>query len=481
MPSLIAGWTRLSMRARLLWGVLLPVLLLFMFSSWSLYREALRAADLAYDRTLLASAKTIGELLEVEAGAQGLQVRAHVPYAAQEAFEVDNRSRMYFKVSGFAGEMVSGFEDLPAWRGQIPMRGPYAALVDFYDDRFRGEPVRVAVLLQPVAGHAGQGIATIQVAETLELRQTLARELLWANLWRQGLLLLLISAVLSWVVQRATLPVRALSAAIEARAADDLSALPVAPAPRELQPLIQATNDVMARLDGLLARQKRFIRDASHQLRTPLAVLRIQVQSALRGDVPAAQALHEIGATVDGATRLANQMLALAKLDQADHDQLPQDLELGELLREVALDLAPLIAEKDLEFELRADAPVRVHAHAWMLRELLRNLLHNAWRATPQGGTLQIEVGCDAGGDGPPRAWVRIDDSGPGLPAEVRAHLYEPFRSGSPGGSGLGLHLCHEIAGRLGAELRLEDRQEADGRCWGLSAQLRLPAVPSGT
>ena len=97
-----------------------------------------------------------------------------MPYSALEAFEADNRSRLYLKVSGFQGERVSGFEDLPVWRGQIPDRGIYAALVDFYDDTSRGQPVPVAALLQPVSGQVGLGLATIQVAETLELRRTMA-------------------------------------------------------------------------------------------------------------------------------------------------------------------------------------------------------------------------------------------------------------------------------------------------------------------
>jgi two-component system, OmpR family, sensor histidine kinase TctE len=155
---------RLSMRSRLLLGVLVPVALLLGLNTWSLYEQALRAADTAYDRTLLASAKAIGELLEVGGPHEAPTLRANVPYSALEAFEADNRSRMYFKVTGFAGEMVSGFDDLPAWRGRLPARSVYAALVDFYDDRYRGERVRVAVLLQPVAGEAGQGMATIQVA-----------------------------------------------------------------------------------------------------------------------------------------------------------------------------------------------------------------------------------------------------------------------------------------------------------------------------
>ena len=243
------------MRSRLLLGILLPVGLLVSVDTASVYRQALRAADTAYDRTLLASAKAIGELLDVAGDKDHPRLLASVPYSALEAFEADNRSRIYFKVSGFQGEMVSGFDDLPAWQGRLPDRGIYAALVDFYDDHYRGQPVRVAVLLQPVSGQAGQGMATIQVAETLELRQTLARQVLADTLRRQALLLGVIAVVVVLVVQRATRPVRALSQALLARDADDLSPLAAPQAPRELMPLISATNQALARQARLLAHQ----------------------------------------------------------------------------------------------------------------------------------------------------------------------------------------------------------------------------------
>ena len=184
----LAWLHRLSMRGRLLLGILLPVSVLVAANSFSLYQQAQAAANTAYDRTLLASAKAIGELLDVTGTPDAPRLLASVPYSALEAFEADNRSRIYFKITGFQGEMVSGFEGLPTWRGKVPDQGIYAALVDFYDGVYLGQPVRVAVLLQPVAGQVGQGMATIQVAETLELRQTLARQVLVDTLWRQAAL-----------------------------------------------------------------------------------------------------------------------------------------------------------------------------------------------------------------------------------------------------------------------------------------------------
>lgn len=463
--------TRLSMRSQLLLGILVPVLVFVVLNTVSLYREAVHSADVAYDRTLLASAKSIGEELDVAAGPDGSGVHlvADVPYAALEAFEADNRSRIYYRVSGFSGEHVSGFEDFPRWHGRVPDKGIYAALVDFYNDRYRDAPVRVAVLLQPVAGTTGQGMATIQVAETLELREALAREILFDTLWRQAALVAVIGLVVIVVVQRATRPVRELSAALDARGANDLAPIPAAGAPRELVPLLHATNHVMERLAHLLEHQKRFVRDTSHQLRTPLAVLKTQVQSALRGDVAPLEALHEINHTVARATELANQMLALAKVEQLRQDGGAPVTDWGGVVRAVALDLAPLIAERRLDFSIEtAAAPVR--SHEWALRELTRNLLHNAIKNTPEATGLAMTLlrhGSDAA--------LTISDSGPGIAPEQRLRLFQPFAAGAPRegaarGSGLGLAICQEIVLTLGGRISLDNREGG-----GLDAVVRLP------
>ncbi|GCL63617.1 sensor histidine kinase [Pseudaquabacterium pictum] len=463
------------MRSRLLAGILLPVGLLVALNTFSLYQQAQRAANTAYDRTLLASAKAIGELLDVGGTPARPQLLATVPYAALEAFEADNRSRMFFKVSGFQGEMVSGFDDLPAWRGRLPDKGIYAALVDFYDDRYQGQPVRVAVLLQPVSGQIGQGMATIQVAETLELRQTLARQVLLDTLWRQAALLAVIAVVVWAVVQQATRPVRQLSEAIEAREADDLSPIEAPQAPRELAPLIAATNHALQRQARLLAHQQRFVRDASHQLRTPLAVLKLQVQSAQRGDLPPQQALAEIGHTVDGATRLANQMLALAKVEQLRQQGDAPVLDWADTVREVALDLAPLIADAGLDFELDTQ-PAPVRGHVWALRELVRNLLHNALKHSPAGGGLQVRLAADGA-----EAVLTVADSGPGIADALRPRLMQPFvGGGGPGSTGLGLAICREIVQQLGGTLVLDNRPAASGGIAGLDAVVRLPLAAAG-
>ena len=286
----------------------MPLSLLMIVNAAALYRQSLRAADTAYDRTLLASAKSLGEQLEIDAGPDGRRsIRATVPYAALEAFETDTRSRMYYRIAGTRGETVLGYDDLalppPLAR---PARTPHAALVEFRDAVYRGEPVRMAILQQPVASATAQGMAVVQVAETLELRQTLAREMLIDTIQRELLWIAVAAGVVVLVVQRATQPIRELSRQLERRPESDLTPLQPANTLSELVPLVDATNGVMQRLSKLLDHQKRFVRDASHQLRTPLAVLKAQVQSAKRGDVDARAAFDEIESTVDAATRVAN-------------------------------------------------------------------------------------------------------------------------------------------------------------------------------
>lgn len=461
-----------SLRRQLLVGILVPIGLFVVMDTFSLYRQALGAVNIAYDRTLLASAKAIGELLEVDGEGPLAQIHAQIPYSALEPFEADNRSRMAYRVSDAKGQWIDGAQDLPTWTGTLPNQGPYAALVDFYDDQFRGDPVRVAVLLQPVASGRGRAMATVQVAETLELRHTLARQILLDTLQRQALLISVITLAVLIVVHRVTQPVRRLSLRLSQRDEDDLTPIAAPDLPQEIRPLSDATNQVMLRLQHLLDHQKRFVRDAAHQLRTPLAVLKVQVQSALRGDISAQDALAEIQVTVDRATVLANQMLSLAKVEQLRQQQDLSSMDFADAVRAVALDVSPLIADKDLDFELVA-RPCPVLAHEWMLRELVRNMLHNAIRHTPAQGQLTIHIHPEQG-----MAQLLVSDNGPGIAEDLRLRLFQPFASGDArSGSGLGLTIAREIVVALGGTITLHNRLQ-DQAITGLDACVRLPLTP---
>ena len=469
IPSTATHPTALSLRRHLLVGILVPIALFVVIDTYSLYRQALQAVNVAYDRTLLASAKAIGDLLEIADQGGKPTIRAHIPYSALEAFEADNRSRMTYRISDAQGQWIDGAKDLPQWTGTLPNQGPYAALVDFYDGTFRGDPVRMAVLLHPLANGDDHAMATVQVAETLELRRALARQILLDTLIRQLLLITVITAVVLVVVHRVTRPVRRLSESLRLRREDDLTPLEASDIPREIQPLTDATNQVMQRLQQVLDHQKRFVRDAAHQLRTPLAVLKVQVQSALRGDVPAQEALQEMQVTVDRATVLANQMLSLAKVEQVRQLQDFAVLDWAEVVRAVALDVSPLIAEKDLDFEITT-LPCPVHAHDWMLRELVRNLLHNAVRHSPKGARLSVSIQPQG-----TKAHLLIHDEGCGIDDAMRQRLFQPFATGdTKSGTGLGLTIAREIVLALDGTIQLNNRQAGD-TIRGLDACVRLP------
>ena len=459
----------LSLQKQLLGGILLPIALFIVVDTVSLYRQALDAVNVAYDRTLLASAKAIGELIHIAGEGPQAQLRASVPYSVLEAFEADNRSRMVYRVGDATGHWIDGDKEIRAWTGNLPDQGPYSALVDFYDDTVRGEAVRVAVLLQPVATGRERAMATVQVAETLEIRRDLARQILLDTLKRQILLIGVITVVVLLVVHRVTGPVRRLSQSLDQRGENDLTAITAADLPTEIQPLTDATNRVMARLMHLLEHQKRFVRDAAHQLRTPLAVLKVQVQSALRGDIQAQTALQDIEETVDRATLLANQMLNLAKVEQLRQQQEFTALDWTEIVHRLALEMSPLIAQKNINFDWVAE-PCRVMAHEWMLRELVRNVLHNAIRFTPADGALSVRMHVSA-----QQAVLEIQDSGPGLSEVLQARLFQPFSTGDTrSGSGLGLTIAREIVLALNGAIELKN-QAGGAAAGGLLATIKLP------
>ena len=206
---------------------------------------------------------------------------------------------------------------------------------------------------------------------------------------------MILSVLMWWLIGRGLRPISVLRRELLERDPDSLSPL-VTPAPRELRPIVEALNEVMARLKGVLDNRQRFVRDASHQLRTPLAVLKAQVQNAQRGDLAPDVAFAELSQSVDRATRVANQMLALAKVAQLESEapEASEQTELVSLARDLAVECSPLLADKALDFALEAPEhrPVVVAAHEWMIRELLRNLVSNAIRHTPPGSAIGIDI-----------------------------------------------------------------------------------------
>ncbi|WP_037042978.1 sensor histidine kinase, partial [Pseudomonas sp. BAY1663] len=327
-----------SLRARLLRRLAILLALLLLFSGWSAYWNGRAAADTAYDRTLLASARAIADGLVANDG----QLRANVPYVALDTFAYDSAGRIYYQVLDTEGRLVSGYENLPAPAADTPRTDDYPALARFYDGEFQGQGVRLVSLLQPVSEPALNGIAEIRVAETLGARERMARSLLTDTLWRVGLMAVA-ALLLVWLAVSAALrPLGRLSEAVQERAPDDLRPLPLVSVQRELRPLVVALNGFTERLRGQFERQARFIADASHELRTPLAALKARIELGLRDADPSAwrSTLEDAGQSTDKVIHLANQLLSLARIEsgaQAIAEGGAQRLDLSQLARELGL------------------------------------------------------------------------------------------------------------------------------------------------
>ena len=448
-----------KLRTYLLAWTLGPIAIFLLADAVSLYRSTQRATAAAHDRLLEATARQIGDRLHVERN----ELSIHVPLALIEALEGTSGSRMFYRVLGFGGQQVAGDSMLPLPAPTDQSSG--AALHSRYLTNVNGERVQAVALYQPIEMSQGRGVALILVAETLEARQSQADELLRGMLARQLGLMLLIAGLIWFVVHRALRPLQALRDELRGRTAADGSAL-VSRGPEELQPVIDEMNSLLARQQELTRQQRRFVADASHQLRTPMTVLKTQLQSALDGDAPAPVILAEMARTVDRVTHLANQLLNKARLEETGGGSDRQTLRMDEIARDAVLELSPLIAARHLHFSLEAPGPAHVSGNHWMAGELVSNLLANAIRHTPDGARLGIRFD-ETGG----RTRMVVWDSGPGIGEEARAWLFRPFAAANGVlGAGLGLSICLDIARSMQAGIELINRCGAAGEVLGLDA-----------
>ncbi|HZX50617.1 MAG TPA: sensor histidine kinase N-terminal domain-containing protein [Pseudomonas sp.] len=443
-----------SLRGRLLRRLAVLLALILMLSSLSAYWSARQAADTAYDRTLLASARAIADGLYTTAE----RLNANVPYVALDTFAYDSAGRIYYQVLDVQGALVSGYEDLPPPPPGTKRTEDYPALARFYDGEFRNQGVRVVSLLQPVSEPGVNGVAEIRVAETQGARERMARELLLGTLLRMGLLSLSALLLVWLAVTVALRPLETLRRTVAARTSDDLRPLPDTQMPRELRPLIDALNQFNDRLRGLFERQSQFIADASHELRTPLAALKARVELGLRArDAQVWRStLEEAAQNTDKLTHLANQLLSLARIEsgaRAIAEGGAQRLDLSQLARELGMALAPLAHARGIALALEAEQPVWVSGEPTLLNELLCNLLDNALAHTPAGGNVILRV--------LPAGVLEVEDDGPGIPPEEHERVFARFyrRSNKGSGAGLGLAIVGEICRAHQAEISLHQAQ----------------------
>ena len=447
MSELAAG----SLRGRLLRRLAILLAIPLLIGSLSAYWNGRAAADDAYDRTLLASARAIADGLYSEDGL----LRADVPYVALDPFAYDLEGRIFYQVSDLEGRLVSGYEGLPAPPPDTPRTDDYPALARFYDGEFEGAGVRLVSLLQPVSEPGMNGMAEIRVAETDVARERMARGLLLDTLWRMGLLALITLALVWLAVSAALRPLERLRAAVEERQPDDLRPLPLVEAQDELRPLVVSLNHFTERLRQQFERQAQFIADASHELRTPLAALKARIELGLREREPQQwyATLEKAAQSTDRLTHLANQLLSLARIERAARavsEGGAERVELAQLVRELGLALAPLAHQRGIALALEAEEGVSVRGEPTLLNELVYNLVDNALAHTPKGGNLVLRVRQPA--------VLEVEDDGPGIPAEERERVFERFYRRNPQGSGagLGLAIVGEICRAQLAQIALE-------------------------
>lgn len=439
-----------SLRGRLLLRLALVLSLLLVLGSTVSYLNARRAADTAYDRSLLSSARAIAERLYDDEG----ELSVEVPYIALDNFAYDITGRLYYQVLDMQGRSISGYEDLPAADPSIAMTNDYPALARFYDDEYRNADVRLVSLLQPISGASARGMAEIRVAETLEARERMAR-----NLLQQSLLNLSVLAasalLLAWLAITAALrPLQRLREEVAGRRSDDLRPISTGGLQREVVPLVEAINHFTGRLKENFERQRDFIAEASHELRTPLAALKARIELGLRSEQSADwhQALHEAQHSTDRTIQLANRLLSMARIERgarAVAEGSAEQVPMAPLVQELAMAMVPLAHSQGVALALEVEDEFAVWGEPTLLQEMLGNLIDNALQHTPPAGQIILRLR--------PGQLLEVEDSGPGIPPEERARVFERFYHQSSAGSGLGLSIVGEIVRAHRAEISLHE------------------------
>ncbi|WP_294324438.1 sensor histidine kinase [uncultured Sphingomonas sp.] len=436
-----------ALRTRLLAAMLAPMLaiaVLLGVAGAALIADVVRRTN---DRVLGGALGAIAETVQVEAG----EVTMDLPPAAFGMLENSERDNVYYRIA-VGNRLLTGYADLsPPRIADLALDTPR-----FRDASYRHQPIRIAEVRRSLP-RIGQPVI-VQVAETLDGRHALQRRLLLALILGEialvGVAMLLIRPALGWSL-RPLSRLRGVVAARDTRATPDLSPLATGPLPVELRPLAQAFDHLLARLDSATAGMRRFTADASHQMRTPLAVLKLQVTLARRGD-PAA--LGEIADAADRLEHLVKQLLALARAEEAGTAPPFEPVDLRPLAIAVLNRRIAQAIEAGVEVDLDADHAPSVQSHRTLLFEILSNLLDNAIRYNRRGGRVVIAVATTADG-----VAVTVADDGPGLPAADLEQLGNRFTrlSSSQGseGSGLGFAIVRSAAQRLGLSIAVADNR----------------------
>ena len=434
-----------SLFGEILDWMLTPLLLLWPVSLALTWLVAQGLANKPFDRALIYNAQALAQLVKLSPDQQRIQF--NLPQPASELLRADDADLVYYQVIGPKGELLGGDRDLPQPQDEEKL-GSYE--VKIRDDEMRGLEVRVAYTWVPLATEKSQfGTVLVQVAETREKRSVLATEII------KGVML----------PRFAILP---LEERIRARKSDDLSPLDEKAVPLEVAPLVSSVNDLLGRLKDSIATQKRFLADAAHQLKTPLAGLRMQADLAQRKDASEEELKHslkQIGRASVQATHTVNQLLSLARAEGGGSLDL-QSCDMEALISEVINDSLPRALDKglDLGYDGVEDEGKRrflkVQGNPTLLKEMIRNLVDNAMHYTPstedRQGVITVRLLVDTYSQA---LAVQVEDNGPGIAAAERERIFEPFYralGSNVDGSGLGLPIVREIAQRHGATVSVD-------------------------
>ncbi len=366
----------------------------------------------------------------------------------------DKYDRIFYLVRDPAGNRIAGDPGLPLAPPSIRAQDSQM----LYDETYRGNKVRAATVLMPCGGQ----VCMITVAETTRKRDLLVREILLGSVMPQALLAVLTLVIVWFAVARGLVPLERLSAEIRRRSARDLRPVVAPEAPEETRPLIQALNDLLEQVGDLHRNQQRFLANAAHQLRTPLAGLQAHAELALAQPIPpgARAEIEQVHSATVRTARLANQLLALARAEPGGRVEPHARVELRALVEGAADEWVHRALERDLDLGLELE-PARVQGDAFLLSEAINNLVHNALEYVPRGGRVTVRTGARAA-----RPFIEVEDDGPGIPLAERARVLERFyrMPGTTGtGSGLGLAIVREISAAHGAVMEITDAQGGKG------------------
>jgi two-component system OmpR family sensor kinase len=437
-----------SLRGRLLWYLMAAITIAAVAQASIAYRTALADADQIFDYHMQQMA---------------LSLRSRVPMAnTEEANNVDT------PLAGNDDLVVQVWspDGVQVFRSASHARLPQRAVLGFSNVRANGTTYRIFSIQT--------SSQTVQVAQDLAVRKSMASNLALRTLGPIAVMMPILMLVVWWVISGSLEPVARVRKQLASRQADDLSSVSDAGLPDEVRPLVQELNLLFGRVRAAFATQQTFVADAAHELRTPLAALKLQVQSLERSDSPDARklAVSRLTAGIERATRLVEQLLVLARQEAnaAPH----QPVVLADLAKRAVADLIGVAQARQIDLGLqRADAG-EVQGQPEALMILLRNLVDNAIKYTPSGGTVDVSVMAEQGAAGS-HLCVSVEDSGPGIPREERERVFDRFYrvpGSDAAGSGLGLAIIKSIAERHGATLALGESP----RLGGLSAVVRFPS-----